>query len=986
MTLSATIGGNAVTVLNQAYNLEDVLEGRSVLKCTVYDSTGLSSFSRGQPIQFTDSVTGTLFTGFVQSSKPGKLGPGSSGIAYDIVCMDNQYRLGKRTNSKNYFNQYGGDIITDFIDTTLADEGIVAAYASKRDTTTADFNRGLLTSTVGRTDTDDGDLELTPAGSDVTILEDTTADFSTGTLTNVAAASNQLTPTTQSAIKLSSQLPLNVGDDYMYITIWSGSMTVGTLDTLHYDIWISSDAPAQNAGVDLIFSDGTALRKVSVAADANGLAPSPKSDLAGLATDQWYSRVVSFPSSLNGKTVNSVQVALEGDATGAYTAYFKNIYLGSQSGNKYFAPTDTVMDVNPPTISQSAGYQAGSTSATIVQVFDPASNSRVSSSYSIDAVKLLKTSTISWIGITPGGTDIALYASYDGGSSYVQCTNNSPLPAFPSGTNTTGLSVKLKEVFITTGTDPTILPTLLSVTVSLLSAPNATKSDIFTSFITQSNWNAGTHSNTTALSNGDLTLPSISRNWNDNTISNQTFFNTSGVTESASSGKYKITLPSGASANHTTYGHSRLDLVGPLTDFTLDVDVTMNADSQFIEAGITWRNIAFIDNSDGPAVDAPAYMVIIIPNDGTGSVEFRYGTNSNVPPDTYSSTTLGHFGTTINTSTTYHLKIVVSGSYHRIYFNNASTPTFAVFDSTYSAPGYIGLYCNNYDNPSNTHSVSFDNLVVTPISTGFWTSPSTSISSLTTSGGSAIYWTEANTKNQQTSAVKIQTSVDGGSSYQDCTNGGAIPNIPAGTSLSGKSVLVKATLTATSQPLSPILRQLAWRVLGAYPGSSGTRSTAPLGNDTMVRSNVVGGFGTSFDSQTYTKTGTGTTNLTSNEALIANTTGDVHMQLGTRTATDEEGTVKFQLSATFPLQGGMELRYTDVDNYYRLSASTTTLFIIKRSQSQTFVLASASKALSTGVMYHMRFRVVGSAPVVLLGKVWADGLSEPDAFDITATD
>jgi hypothetical protein len=197
-------------------------------------------------------------------------------------------------------------------------------------------------------------------------------------------------------------------------------------------------------------------------------------------------------------------------------------------------------------------------------------------------------------------------------------------------------------------------------------------------------------------------------------------------------------------------------------------------------------------------------------------------------------------------------------------------------------------------------------------------------------------------------------------------------------------VLVKVTL-GSQIIVSPSVTDLIWRVLGPYPGASGTRDTAPIGNDTMSRSNVVGGFGTGFDGQTYTQVGTATVALTSNEALITNTTGDAHAVYGNRTWTDEEGTCRFALSAS-TISAGIELRYNDANNLYRFSASTTTLTLTKIRNSTPTTVATVAMALSTGTFYRMRFRLTGSTSVSLQGKVWADGTLEPLAFSVSGVD
>jgi len=232
--------------------------------------------------------------------------------------------------------------------------------------------------------------------------------------------------------------------------------------------------------------------------------------------------------------------------------------------------------------------------------------------------------------------------------------------------------------------------------------------------------------------------------------------------------------------------------------------------------------------------------------------------------------------------------------------------------------------------------------------------------------------------------VLVQTSIDGGSTYQTCTSGGQIPGLTAGASGTGKSVIVKVTLSTTDPTQEPDIRNLTWTVFGGYV-ASGTRSTAPLGNDTMVRANVASGFGTSFDGQTYTQTGTGSTNLTSNEAQIVNTTGDVYMRLGSTTYTDEGSTVHFSLSAS-TMTAGIALRFTDSNNWYRCVASTTALTIAKKTAGTQVTIGTTAVTIPTSTFYWMRFQAVGNNPVALKGRVWAAGTIEPTTWNLSLSD
>lgn len=964
-TISCTIGGSAVNILEQSFKIDNPLDARGVLSFTVVDSAGTANFTRGLPVIFSDSVAGTLYTGAVAHSQPKKQSPDPNNptLLHTVTCMDNHYLADKVANYQNYTGWLAGNIVLDFLNRGLGAEGVIANYAYSRDTTQSDFMQGIFSNTVATGNVGDGDLELATAGSPVTITENSYATFSIGALTGVQVVGNVLSPTTLSAIKLQSTLTVQLTDDYVYVSLWSGSMTVGTLDTLHYDIWIASTSPQQLAAVDLTFSDGTQLKAAVGPVDQNGLPPSPTTDLSAYAKDQWYSRTISLGSGLNGKTINTVTIAFEGNSAGTYTAYFKNIYLGSQSGSPFFSTSAIVTQVNPPVVANSAGYSVLQTSAAVVKVFDPANNSRISPAYSIDSVKLLRSSLVSWIA----PASFTLSASYDG-ITYVPCVQNSPLPALPAGSNVAGLSLYLKEVFGVSGSDPTFIPSLQSVLVTLQSAAAATKSDIVTTFASQSAWNGGTLIGTQALANGDLTIGSTTRDWNDNLITNQTSFFLAGVTQAATSGAYHMNLPVRGSVD--SFGWSRLDFVGAVADFTLDIDLSGIGSGCWV--GVVYRQTFWTNPLQ---IASYSYLIQIT---GAG-IFFDVGSNS-ASGGAGSATTLA--SATLTGSST-HLRIVATGASHQFFVNNSSTPIISHIDATYTAPGNIALFGEN-DDPSNAHTATWDNLVVTPAPTGTWQGPSTSISSLGTCGPSAISWTEVNTANQAISSITMQTSVDGGSTYQTCTNGAPIPNLTPGSSVSGKSVIVKTTFNTISQQLAPILRGVVWRVLGAYPGSSGSHSTVPLGLDTMVRANQ-SGWGTAFDGQSWVKVGTGTDAIASNEATITNTTGDVHEILGSRTWTDQDATCRFQFSAA-TISAGIELRYTDTNNFYRFSASTTTLTLTRKLQGTATTIATASQTLSTGVFYRMRFRVVGSGPVNVLGRVWLDGTLEPTTWGVTATD
>jgi len=480
-------------------------------------------------------------------------------------------------------------------------------------------------------------------------------------------------------------------------------------------------------------------------------------------------------------------------------------------------------------------------------------------------------------------------------------------------------------------------------------------------------WNTGTLSSVQANSGGDISPIGSSRNWNDGNKSNQTHYGNGTPSDQVpTSGSYANTY--GLHCDKTSEVRSRLDFAGTWSDFTVVVDVFLEA-SNFIHS-FTYRTTGWVnaDNSYAYAVEFT-----------NAGISLRVGTNGSAG----SSTIIGSytFTTQPNIGNWYTLKAVVSGSSHTIYLNG--TQYINVTDGTFTAAGYIGL--RNRNVYSSGVWQYFDNFGIDAATTGTWTAPSISINSVSTIASSTITW---DTSLSTGGTVTVQTSIDGGSTYQTCTSGGIIPGLTNGSSGTGKSVIVKVTLSTTTPTVMPDIRNLQWSVQGGYV-SSGTRSTAPLGIDNMQRANQTG-FGTAADGQTYTKVGTGTDAISGNEATITKTTGDVHEALGSNTYTDEDGTVRFQLSAS-TISAGIELRYVDSNNFYRFQANTTTLTLLKKVLGSTTIIKTASVSLSAGVWYRMRFRIVGFGPANLYGNVWPDGTIEPTlvspfTWSVTATD
>lgn len=118
-----------------------------------------------------------------------------------------------------------------------------------------------------------------------------------------------------------------------------------------------------------------------------------------------------------------------------------------------------------------------------------------------------------------------------------------------------------------------------------------------------------------------------------------------------------------------------------------------------------------------------------------------------------------------------------------------------------------------------------------PVSgTNTWTSAAQSLSAAVANGGAILSWTATT---PASTTLTMETSINGGSTWQSVSNGGAISGLAAGASLSGVSVLVRATLATTVAGSQPQLLDVTLSVTSAYY-ASGQRvspgvSLAPLG-------------------------------------------------------------------------------------------------------------------------------------------------------------
>lgn len=849
MSITVTISGATVTVLEQSVNIHDTADGRSVASFTVKDLTGLADYQYGQPVTITDTVGNYTYTGYVNDTDKQNLTPQTANLI-TVNCIDGHYLLDKRLYSgPEYINRYAGDIVTDLIATELAAEGITAAYASRNDNNLTSWAAGTLTSVVATSNVSGGDLELAPAGANVTITENTTANFSTGTLTNVTAANNALMATSTPAIKYvgTQSIPGN-GNSYAYWIVWTGSQSVGSANFLDYDLWVDPSCPQIMLGVDLIFSDGSSLRDQAINFDAQNMPPHPNTDLKGLADGKWYHRSFNI-SNFSGKTIVQCLIAFEGDNAGTYTGWVKNINYTDNSHSTITAFFNTTLST-----SQQGGVNGySSLSVSVVTTYNLTGAKRISSSYSVDAAKILRSSFISWQGSTPTGAQTTIRYTLDNWDGiYITCINNAPLPDLPTGTSLAGRSITLSEEFsyASSGMTPELAPSFTSVNLTLNTSYTGTKSDVIFAASSSASWGqAGVSTSNVLTSSSILTLNGLIRNYDDANFTNQTVFGGGSPGQIVTNKIYNLFCNGGNDCR------SRFDFAGNTwQDFTAEFDVLVQASSIF--CGLTYRTTVGWQSNPNTV----AYQLDLT----TTTINLGRGTNN--ASGTGTGTVIATAAITLTSGNWHHIKIVVVGSSHTVYLDNVQV--ISATDATYTAAGYVGFTLHNPTGAKVT--AQFDNfgIIATSSMSGNWTSPSTSLTSAGTYNTSVISWRDQST-NPSNSTLTVQASINGGSTWQICTNGAAIPNFTANQSLSGVNLLIKITMSTTTAVTLPGVDSLVAIVEGSL-SSSGNRiapvlSLAPVGRAgaTLVAwsgiqpTNTTIAVDTSLDGSTWTQIGTG---------------------------------------------------------------------------------------------------------------------------------
>jgi hypothetical protein len=814
--LAAVAGSTFVPVLQNPQTssgggvptFDQRIDDRATGSFTVYDQAMGYPLVENQRISITDTVVGqTLYSGFVDKLDD-ELIPTTTSIQTmrTVTLKDLRWLAEKKKATTDYMDWTAGDIAAELHRTLLAPEGITAPYALRHDMDAASFNAGTLVNTSGSS----GVLTLAKAGTDVAKTETTTADFAAGTLTNVVATNNTLTLTSHIAIRAAAYCNGYQGNNYCYQEIWAGDYVIASGDFLTYSIWIASTSPSTTISIDGRCSDGNTLADFQPSfphqvRDQNGLWSSPLQDLSGYAKDMWYTRTIDL-TLMAGKHLKNLSIGFEGDSQGQYTAYFHDVLIKNGVITKLTVFT-TTLNVSGYVI-RNLGYssQKNVTSTSVVTAYDQ-TGTRISPALSLSGVGLLSQALVSWTMLSlPDGTQLTFSTSIDGGVTWQVQTNHTPMAGMIAGANLSGLSLLTKQDLAIIGPDPTLAPVLDVVTVGVISAAHMTKTDVLYTKTTTADFTGGTLTNVKA-SNNSVTLNGFWRTWDTKSLAGQTLFG-----NGANVGMGTVDQRMELAASPSTDAKSRFDFAGTWQIFDMCVDVTIEPNAG-VASGLVWATTGWQGNND-----TYAYSATINQN----QLLFAKGTNSSSGSGNFTLLASFVFPTALTVGDAHQLRVQWNGSTHSTTIYVDGTDYITSSDASFSAAGNVGVRVYNAD--TVWHDGHFNNfsIVGTYVNTVYKTA-AMSLVAVGTYGDSLLFW---DILLPALSSMLVETTIDGGASWQTATNGAPIPALTAGDSLAGKSLQVRFTFSE-GVGQNTILAGLTVWVIGQY-AASGSRISPVL--------------------------------------------------------------------------------------------------------------------------------------------------------------
>src|SRR5713226_4728371 len=160
--------------------------------------------------------------------------------------------------------------------------------------------------------------------------------------------------------------------------------------------------------------------------------------------------------------------------------------------------------------------------------------------------------------------------------------------------------------------------------------------------------------------------------------------------------------------------------------------------------------------------------------------------------------------------------------------------------------------------------------------------------------------------------------------------------------------------------------------------------STPLGTDTFQRANQ-SLWGSASDGQTWGGDANSRSvfSISGNAGLVSNTGSSSYSAVLGSTASNAEVYATGSMSSFANSNSGDVLRWTDGNNWYKAFIDGASLFIQKKVNGTTTILASVPFTATAGSSYTIHFRVVGST---LTANVWAASGTEPSGWMVTASD
>lgn len=127
--MKVTISSLPVLTAKNSVGIGSSIGERSVCGFTVLDVYGANHYTKGMAVVVKSDVDAVLFTGVIDKVSEKRMSAGG-GLTHSITCVNNSYKADKRIVAKAYEVALAGDIIRDFVDEVLAQEGVTYTATS----------------------------------------------------------------------------------------------------------------------------------------------------------------------------------------------------------------------------------------------------------------------------------------------------------------------------------------------------------------------------------------------------------------------------------------------------------------------------------------------------------------------------------------------------------------------------------------------------------------------------------------------------------------------------------------------------------------------------------------------------------------------------------------------------------------------------------------------------------------------------------------